>query len=289
MNLLCSFNYFFLQASSFLEIGRHSAVYRVILGIVREMSGQSCLVSLLGPLPDQSTSIHSLLQGMEAQASVKIYYLILCRPNKTFLTIPYQANIMIDRIGRASANGSVPKPEKAGHSSTTGKGSSLQEAQTGDSLAKEFLTLSKEVTLALKNTGFLPDINSGHNLVVNGRDSPDSEGRGSPQAGPSSDTGGGEEPKSSAEDLAASLYCSTLASLQFDSIEFDTSSKSCHSFQVKSRSALSLFNPPFSQAEFDKAGTPSSQIIFRVAQVATVQDDESFLHSNPFLFRRSHP
>ena len=196
---------------------------------------------------------------------------------------------MIDRIGRASANGSVPKPEKAGHSSTTGKGSSLQEAQTGDSLAKEFLTLSKEVTLALKNTGFLPDINSGHNLVVNGRDSPDSEGRGSPQAGPSSDTGGGEEPKSSAEDLAASLYCSTLASLQFDSIEFDTSSKSCHSFQVKSISAVSLFNPPFSQAEFDKAGTPSSQIIFRVAQVATVQDDESFLHSNPFLFRKSHP
>lgn len=144
-----------------------------------------------------------------------------------------QASIMIDRIGRASANGSVPKPEKAGHSSTTGKGSSLQEAQTGDSLAKEFLTLSKEVTLALKNTGFLPDINSGHNLVVNGRDSPDSEGRGSPQAGPSSETGGGEEQKSSPEDLAASLYCSTLASLQFDSIEFDTSSKSCHSFQVR--------------------------------------------------------
>ena len=118
---------------------------------------------------------------------------------------------MIDRIGRASANGSVPKPEKAGHSSTTGKGSSLQEAQTGDSLAKEFLTLSKEVTLALKNTGFLPDINSGHNLVVNGLDSPESEGRGSPQAGPSSEVGMGEEPKSTAEDLAASLYCSTLS------------------------------------------------------------------------------
>ena len=118
---------------------------------------------------------------------------------------------MIDRIGRASANGSVPKPEKAGHTSSTGKGSSLAEAQTGDSLAKEFLTLSKEVTLALKNTGFLPDINSGHNLVVNGLDSTESEGRGSPQAGPSSEVGMGEEPKSTAGDLAASLYCSTLS------------------------------------------------------------------------------
>ena len=85
MNLLRSFNYFFLQASSFLEIGRHSAVYRVILGIVREMSGQSCLVSLLGPLPDQSTSIHSLLQGMEAQASVKSIILYFVDPTKLFL------------------------------------------------------------------------------------------------------------------------------------------------------------------------------------------------------------
>merc|ERR1719228_3251739 len=140
-----------LQANSFLEIGRHSAVYRVILGIVREMSGQNCLVSLLGPLPDQKTSIHSLLQGMESQAS-----------------------IMIDRIGKASANGSVPKPEKAGHSTSRGSGS-LQEAQTGDSLAKEFLTLSKEVTLALKNTGYLPDINSGHNLDINGGSSSDTD------------------------------------------------------------------------------------------------------------------
>jgi len=211
-----------LQASSFLEIGRHSAVYRVILGIVREMRGQNCLVSLLGPLPDQKSSIHSLLQGMEAQAS-----------------------IMIERIGRASANGSVPKPEKAGHK----VGGSLQEAQHGDSLAREFLALSKEVTLALKNTGFLPDINSGHNVDLNGRESPE-DGRESPQAGPSTAT-----VPQSGEEAAATLYCTTLAQLQFDSIEFDTSSKGAkagggHSFQ----------------AEFEKAGTPSSQIIFRVAQ-----------------------
>lgn len=213
-----------LQANSFLEIGRHCSVYRVILGIVREMSGQNCLVSLLGPLPDQKTSIHSLLHGMEAQAS-----------------------IMIDRIGKASANGSVPKPEKAGHSAGKGCGS-IQETQTGDSLAKEFLTLSKEVTLALKNTGFLPDINSGHNLDVNGESNPSSE-HSSPQAGPSGLNNIVRE-KSSEEDLMADLYCSTLSELQFDTIEFDTSSKSCHSFQ----------------AEFDKSGTPSSQIIFRVAQ-----------------------
>jgi len=147
---------------------------------------------------------------------------------------------MGDRIGKASANGSVPKPEKAGHSTSRGSGS-LQEAQTGDSLAKEFLTLSKEVTLALKNTGYLPDINSGHNLDINGGSSSDTD-HASPTAGPSGLTSNTVNSEKSKEDnLQDDLYCSTLSELQFDTIEFDSSSKSCHSFQ----------------AEFDKAGTPS--------------------------------
>ena len=75
-----------LQNSSFLEICRHTAVFKVssifsgrrvitpllqvIIGILREMSEQSSLVSLLGPLPDQHTSLHSLLQGLECQARI---------------------------------------------------------------------------------------------------------------------------------------------------------------------------------------------------------------------------
>ena len=43
-----------------------------VLGIIREMAGQSCLVSLLGNLPDQKSSLHSLLQGMEGQARIMV-------------------------------------------------------------------------------------------------------------------------------------------------------------------------------------------------------------------------
>ena len=94
-----------LQSSSFLEIckfdllndtqhngsssGRHTDVYRVIIGILREMCEQSCLVRLLGPLPNQDQSLHSLLQSLETQARI--------------------AN---DKIGKASANGSVPSRSK---------------------------------------------------------------------------------------------------------------------------------------------------------------------------------
>ena len=43
---------------------------QVIIGILSEMSEQSSLVSLLGPLPDQGTSLHSLLQSLECQARI---------------------------------------------------------------------------------------------------------------------------------------------------------------------------------------------------------------------------
>jgi baculoviral IAP repeat-containing protein 6 len=61
-----------LQANSFLEIGRHTSVYRMVIGIIRELGAQGPLVSLLGPLPDQAASIHSLLQNLESQARIMI-------------------------------------------------------------------------------------------------------------------------------------------------------------------------------------------------------------------------
>jgi hypothetical protein len=64
--------------------GWENALNIVFSGIIGEMSGQSCLISLLGSLPDHKSSLHSLLQGMENQARIMMY-----------------------RIGKASANGMV--------------------------------------------------------------------------------------------------------------------------------------------------------------------------------------
>ncbi len=79
-----------LQANSFLEICNHSSVYKCVINIIHEIACQPCLVSLLGPLPDQKASIHSLLLSLESQA-----------------------RILLDKIGKSSANGSVPKSGKA--------------------------------------------------------------------------------------------------------------------------------------------------------------------------------
>jgi hypothetical protein len=67
---------------------------------------QPCLISLLGPLPDQPASLHSHLLSLESQA-----------------------RILLDKIGKSSANGSVPKSGKAGAEKVTDKA-------TDDKLAK---------------------------------------------------------------------------------------------------------------------------------------------------------
>merc|ERR1712183_154214 len=145
-----------------------------------------------------------------------------------------QARIMVDRIGKASANGSVPKPGKAGSSS--GELGEIGANQGSDGqMARDFLALSKEVTQALKNTGYLPDIN-GSGSSRTDSPSPSNSSPLSPVAGPS---GIGEKAKEGNTDNHT--YEAVMAELQFDSIEFDSSNKNGHAFL----------------AEFGKAGNPS--------------------------------
>jgi len=202
-----------LQANNFLEIDRHQAVYRVVVGIVRELAAQHCLVSLLGPLPDQATSLHCLLQGMESQA-----------------------RIMIDKIGKASANGSVPKPGKS--SDPPGGEDAKGVGCDGQLMARDFLALSEEVTKALKKTGFLPDINGSGSSRTESPLPSSNSAPGSPVAGPSG--------QSSASGVSDCSYEAALAGLQYDSVEFGPG----HAFTK----------------EFGSSGQPASTTIYRIAQ-----------------------
>ena len=210
-----------LQNSSFLEICRHSAVFSVIIEIMREMSQQSSLVSLLGPLPDQQTSLHSLLQILDPQA-----------------------RIVNDKIGKASANGSVPckaspvpvniepepcKPKKKISSNSVDENQDL-------TLARNILNLSKQVTEALKSTGYLPDVNG---ISVSRSSTPESSSSPTPGA-----SGLAEQVM---EDPEEAQYKSVMVKLQYESVEFASTG---HHYMK----------------EFRSAAQPSSHTIFRIAQ-----------------------
>jgi len=200
-----------IQDNSFLEISRHPAVYRVVLGIVKELCSNGALVSLLGPLPDQKHSIHHLLHNLEQQAK-----------------------IMINRIGKASANGSVPKAVKSPEQHTSG----------GDALAKEFLVVSKNVMQALKSSGIPYDTSveqgaAAHTTNGNAEHLPNNENVPEHQNKDEDD-----------RDKIEALYISALSDYQFDSTQFAESGKSVHSFY----------------SEYSKSDAPSYQVICRVAQ-----------------------
>ena len=126
------------------------------------MSDQSSLVSLLGPLPDQQTSLHSLLLSLECQAR------IVHEKVGQFETHFFMSFIFIQCLkyysGKASANGSVPCKDPPPDNAELSQQGQLQKKKSkedgqGIIIAREFLNLSKAVTEALKSTGYLPDIN----------------------------------------------------------------------------------------------------------------------------------
>ena len=85
------------------------------------ISAQPGLTTLLGQLPDQTQSLHSLLLSLESQAQ-----------------------ILLDKIGKSSANGSVPKSGKASSDKVT-------EKTTDDRLARYILFYFPLVKLVARN------------------------------------------------------------------------------------------------------------------------------------------
>ena len=256
---------------------------------------QPCLVSLLGPLPEQPQSLHSLLLSLERQAVV-----------------------LLDKIGKASANGSVPKGPKGGVSVTSS--TSPEKATSDDKLARwvsscfqnpniryacltniivehstiimglfdlccsDFLNISKEVTKALKTTGFLPDVNG--ELGVSGNksandseqndemDSASKSGSVSPEPmkeAASATVANDSEVTKKLTSAMAELYKSHMRGLQFDSGDISVSGPQAHFFQ----------------ATFAKGGTPSSQMIFRIAQELSSLSDSLPLDFSSAIFVRS--
>ena len=59
-----------LLSDTFLEICQHTAVYRLIIDIIAEMSKSPRLVPLLWILPGQNLSIYYLLSKLEGKAAV---------------------------------------------------------------------------------------------------------------------------------------------------------------------------------------------------------------------------
>nr|XP_006820901.1 PREDICTED: baculoviral IAP repeat-containing protein 6-like [Saccoglossus kowalevskii] len=222
----------YLKDVSFLEICRHTSLYKVMLDTIREIAVQPKLVALLCALPHQRESVYELLQTLQMKAAM-----------------------LLERMGKA-ANGSIPKAPKKDHPKeqkietwvihdlfgpvehivqtvpTDPPKSSVVEKTAEEKLARGFVTLFELVSDAVTRHSKLAKVNN----------SPTGAEVVSMDITLSTD----EEPL----DVR---YKRALKDLQFDSYSIHLSGAHSHHYT----------------AQFDKAAKPQPSQVFRLAQEFT--------------------
>ncbi|XP_077981781.1 uncharacterized protein LOC144436793 [Glandiceps talaboti] len=239
----------YLKDVSFLEICRHTMLYKAILDIIREIAIQPKLVGLLCALSHQSQSVYDLLEVLEGKA-----------------------NMLLERMGQA-ANGSIPKAPKKDHPKeqkietwvihdlfgpiehivqtipTDPPKSSVVEKTAEEKLARGFVALFKLVSDAVNRYGKSNQINAN----ANG----DSEAM--------------DFAESAEEEPLDVRYKRALRDLQFDSCEIPTSGAQAHHYS----------------SQFDKCAKPSQNQVFRLAQEFTSLSSSLPLDLSSAIFVRT--
>ncbi|XP_022243129.1 uncharacterized protein LOC106460649 isoform X2 [Limulus polyphemus] len=188
----------YLEQESFVEISRHTGIYKAIIQLLKEIAQQPTLVPLFGPLPNQKQSIHQFL-GRLAQ----------------------QASCILRHVGKVAANGCIPgmpisSEEESSEDSICGSGSAEKRKAVGgnseEKLAKEFSNLYDLISEELQKhghiaNGVVPELKNG-----------------------STESLISECSLSCETDPLASTYRKCLKSLQFESWPMEMEGSSSHHF-----------------------------------------------------------
>lgn len=132
----------YLKTDSFLEICRHTVVYRVLVDIIKEIALQPQLVPLLGQLCDQQESIYQLLSNLEQKANVLLHH--ICKAgNGCIPKPPKKEGIVVSKRSKDRAT-SPAEP------SVSSSGDMYGAATAEEKLAREFQSLFRDVSEAFR-------------------------------------------------------------------------------------------------------------------------------------------
>ncbi|KAJ8306122.1 hypothetical protein KUTeg_016667 [Tegillarca granosa] len=139
----------YLRADSFLEICRHSEVYKAIVDIIKEIARQKALLPLLCALANQSMSIYQLLEQLEKKASLLLKH--LCKAGNG--SVPHTQSATTQEPD-CSGDSSFPFFQKCfrgcrGSSSSQSPGMTDSDVAE-ERLAREFVFLFKIVSESLE-------------------------------------------------------------------------------------------------------------------------------------------
>ncbi|CAC5419587.1 BIRC6 [Mytilus coruscus] len=144
----------YLTADSFLEICRHSVVYRVIIDIIKEIARQKQLLPLLVSLPNQQLSVYKLLEQLEKKASMMLKH--LCKAGNGSIPTSHQS---WDDPPETSAFGLIPKCFGRCRESSSHSSSSDSDGEE-EKIAREMVSLFNNVKDTLERNNLLGNRNN---------------------------------------------------------------------------------------------------------------------------------
>ncbi|KAK3091318.1 hypothetical protein FSP39_018889 [Pinctada imbricata] len=153
----------YLRADSFLEICRHSEVYRVIVDIIKELARQRQFLPLLCSLPNQSMSLYQLLEQIEVKASLLLKH--LCKAGNG--SVPKNQMVKVSHTDTSESSFTLIQNCFRGcrsSPSTLGSPTTTDTEVAEEKLAKEFAQLFNTVKDMLDLHGLLDSSSSASSL-----------------------------------------------------------------------------------------------------------------------------
>lgn len=144
----------YLTADSFLEICRHSVVYRVIIDIIKEIARQKQLLPLLVSLPNQHLSIYKLLEQLEKKASMILKH--LCKAGNGSIPTSHHH---VEDPPETSAFELIPKCFGRCRETSSSSKSSDSDGEE-EKIAREMVSLFNNVKESLDRNGLLGNRNN---------------------------------------------------------------------------------------------------------------------------------
>ncbi|XP_013420743.1 baculoviral IAP repeat-containing protein 6 isoform X2 [Lingula anatina] len=230
----------YMKADSFLEINRHTSVYKVIVDIIKELALQPQLVPLLWVLPDQAASVYHLLENLEKKANVLLQH--VCRAG----------NGCIPQAPKGKEKEKKKNKEKNSSLPSTSTGTSIGENRPAEEkLAREFINLYKDVTDSLRRSGVFNSVEEEEEVIQQQQHQQQHQQQegGDPEMMDITITSVANNEQIALEEQ----YKKLLKDLLFDSCEMDLEGPRAHHYT----------------SEFKKQPIPSQSQVFRIAQELT--------------------
>lgn len=265
----------YMKVDSFLEIARHTEVYKVIIQIIKEIAFQPGLLPLIGKLQLQDKSLYELLINIDSKASVFLRHVfkagngVIPKPPSSSASPSPSSNLRHNNHTGSSGKESSSHHHHHHKSEHRHKHSSAS-AQNSDTygeerLARDFQQLVKDIQTACQRAGITEEVLmhgsplNNHVGLTAGASAADTASSSSCSSGASISASSSNGPiANSNSDLTMSDslgtgYIEVVRPLQYAACDIDVDGPFAHYFTK----------------EFNKQSTPSKELVLRIAQEMT--------------------